>query len=181
LLGRDTDLAESGLQQFKRSATLRRRKQAAPVTEEKKTWLDGIAPGPKDAWMIYCWILTCCVPPFLLSSCGQFSFFALLFFHALVYPIPSDFIIVLGYAHGVAYSVCPSVAHANKSPTAPHLGPLPISYASSISFHYLLASCSGFIRRQRLCHPISGPTANIRETASYPADADSGLSLLPTP
>ena len=28
------------------------------------------APGPKGPWMIYCFLLTCFVPPFLLRSCG---------------------------------------------------------------------------------------------------------------
>ncbi|KAF8753934.1 Glycosyltransferase like family 2 [Rhizoctonia solani] len=38
--------------------------------EPKGRWVDSIGPGPKDCWFIYCYILTCCVPKFLLSSCG---------------------------------------------------------------------------------------------------------------
>jgi len=81
LLGREKDNPESGLAQFKRRTTLSRRKSqthGAPSTpsDDKKNgrFFDNIAPGPKDAWMIYCWILTCCVPPFLLNTCGAFRF-----------------------------------------------------------------------------------------------------------
>jgi len=81
LLARDKDIAETGLSQFKRPGTLRRRKAAAagaggvPASSEAKSgFWDRIAPGPKDAWMIYCWILTCWIPPFLLSSCGMYHF-----------------------------------------------------------------------------------------------------------
>ncbi|KAG8752227.1 Chitin synthase, class 3 [Serendipita sp. 396] len=79
LLNRDNDIAESGLAQFKRATTLRRKKQTAAPSppESKSSFWDHIGPGPKDAWMIYCWLLTCCVPPFLLSSCGEYF---LLFF-----------------------------------------------------------------------------------------------------
>lgn len=74
LLAREEDLPESGLSIFKRGATLRRRRsQAGRVTPEngkKNGCFDNIAPGPKDAFMIYSWFLTCCVPPFLLSTCG---------------------------------------------------------------------------------------------------------------
>lgn len=77
-MGREKDIPESGLAQFKRRATLSRRKAGTPSgtpvppIEEKTSFWDSIAPGPKDAWMVYCWILTCCVPPFLLSTCGTF-------------------------------------------------------------------------------------------------------------
>ena len=73
LLAREEDLPESGLSIFKRSATLRRRRsQAGRTTPEygKNGCFDNIAPGPKDPFMIYSWCLTCCVPPFLLSTCG---------------------------------------------------------------------------------------------------------------
>lgn len=38
--------------------------------EPKGRWIDSIGPGPKDCWFIYCYIITCCVPKFLLASCG---------------------------------------------------------------------------------------------------------------
>ncbi|KZT51785.1 glycosyltransferase family 2 protein [Calocera cornea HHB12733] len=82
LLAREEDVQESGLALFKRNATTLRRKRqpqtsrvaaASPIQQEKSTkpgFWDGIAPGPKDGWMIYCWILTCFVPGPLLSACG---------------------------------------------------------------------------------------------------------------
>jgi len=79
LLARDQDVAESGLSLFKRSATIRTRASSAnavpqqPREKPKRGCWDHIGPGPKDAWMIYCWILTCCIPPFLLSTCGTSS------------------------------------------------------------------------------------------------------------
>jgi chitin synthase len=80
LLARDQDVAESGLSIFKRSATLRRNRASSATAvpqlqreKPKRDFWDHIGPGPKDAWMIYCWILTCCIPPFLLSTFGTFS------------------------------------------------------------------------------------------------------------
>ncbi|KAH7915734.1 glycosyltransferase family 2 protein [Hygrophoropsis aurantiaca] len=77
LLAREEDVHESGLALFKRGATLRRKRpqstQApAPVTVPDKSgsWLDGIGPGPKNAWFIYCYLITCCIPPFLFRICG---------------------------------------------------------------------------------------------------------------
>ncbi|KAI0082135.1 hypothetical protein K474DRAFT_1703153 [Panus rudis PR-1116 ss-1] len=71
LLGREEDVHESGLALFKRG-TLRRKKTASSSAEPKakKGCLDNIGPGPKDAWFIYCYILTCFVPPVLLRTCG---------------------------------------------------------------------------------------------------------------
>ncbi|KDQ62928.1 glycosyltransferase family 2 protein [Jaapia argillacea MUCL 33604] len=73
LLGREEDVHESGLALFKRS-TLRRRKSAPvappPQPTKKKGCFDNIGPGPKDGWFIYCYLLTCCIPPFLLSLFG---------------------------------------------------------------------------------------------------------------
>ncbi|CEL54318.1 chitin synthase [Rhizoctonia solani AG-1 IB] len=79
LLGRDEEAGEGGL--FKRHGnTLKRRvvnAQGSPTPnkdelpeEPKGSWVDRIGPGPKDCWFMYCYILTCCVPKFLLSSCG---------------------------------------------------------------------------------------------------------------
>ena len=81
LLARDQDVAESGLSIFKRGATLRRRTSSAATAVPQQPQLqkpqrgfwDHIGPGPKDAWMIYCWIITCCIPPFLLSTFGTSS------------------------------------------------------------------------------------------------------------
>lgn len=79
LLARDQDVAESGLSIFRRG-TLRRRPSSANAVPQqqqrekpKRGFWDRIGPGPKDGWMIYCWILTCCIPPFLLSTFGTSS------------------------------------------------------------------------------------------------------------
>lgn len=79
LLARDQDVAESGLSVFKRGPTFRRRPSSANTVPQhqrekpKRGFWDHIGPGPKDSWMIYCWILTCCIPPFLLSTFGTSS------------------------------------------------------------------------------------------------------------
>ncbi|KAG9222182.1 hypothetical protein CCMSSC00406_0009005 [Pleurotus cornucopiae] len=72
LLGREEDVHESGLALFKRNTLRRKRPQSAgeSTPEPRRSCFDNIAPGPKGPWMIYCWLLTCCVPPFLLRSCG---------------------------------------------------------------------------------------------------------------
>ncbi|OCF78226.1 chitin synthase [Kwoniella mangroviensis CBS 8886] len=89
LLARDTDETDhqSGLNIFKRGATIRRRaSQATPrqpptgaqsnragagsnrEPEENLGCLGNFAPGPKDAWMVYCYLLTCLVPGFVLRN-----------------------------------------------------------------------------------------------------------------
>ncbi|WWC59904.1 uncharacterized protein I303_102466 [Kwoniella dejecticola CBS 10117] len=90
LLARDTDEIDhqSGLNLFKRGATIRRRaSQATPrqppsgaqsnragagtanrESEEKLGCLGNFAPGPKDAWMVYCYLLTFLVPGFVLRN-----------------------------------------------------------------------------------------------------------------
>ena len=94
LLAREpTDSQESGLNIFKRGATLRRkssqnvtgRAAAGPpngattgsgagrsatnyTKQEKLGCLGDFAPGPKDAWMVYCYLLTVCVPGFVLRG-----------------------------------------------------------------------------------------------------------------
>jgi chitin synthase len=86
LLARDADDSthESGLNLFKRGATIRRKaSQAAPRqapnatqtnrinvpgSHEKIGCLGNFAPGPKDAWMVYCYLLTICVPGFVLRG-----------------------------------------------------------------------------------------------------------------
>ncbi|KAF9236857.1 glycosyltransferase family 2 protein [Melanogaster broomeanus] len=78
LLAREQDVQESGLALFKRGATLRRKRpqstqSAAPLTVpdgHSRSCLDGMGPGPKDCWFIYCYLLTCCIPPFLFRACG---------------------------------------------------------------------------------------------------------------
>src|SRR5258708_28737921 len=84
LLARDEDVQESGLMLFKKSAnTLRRKRpsatgatpsnQAGPGADLPTSSggiFKNIAPGPIGAWMVYCWLLTCCIPPFLLRQCG---------------------------------------------------------------------------------------------------------------
>ncbi|WVF67038.1 hypothetical protein IAT40_001781 [Kwoniella sp. CBS 6097] len=89
LLARETDEVDhqSGLNIFKRGATIRRRaSQATPrqpptgaqsnragagtnkESEEKLGCLGNFAPGPKDAWMVYCYLLTFLVPGFVLRN-----------------------------------------------------------------------------------------------------------------
>ena len=89
LLARESDDVDqqSGLNIFKRSTTLRRKaSQAAPRQatnapqtnragtgavrdhEEKVGCLGNFAPGPKDAWMVYCFLLTCWVPGLVLRG-----------------------------------------------------------------------------------------------------------------
>jgi chitin synthase len=79
LLAREQDVQESGLALFKRGATLRRKKtqEENPMSPNAPTGPDAgkrgifrnIAPGPIDAWMIYCWLLTIWIPPFVLRAC----------------------------------------------------------------------------------------------------------------
>ena len=86
LLGREEDVQEPKSNLFSRGgATLRRKRHpnAAPPTASnaagpgadptttKRGIFKNIAPGPVDAWMVYCWFITICIPPFLLRSCGQ--------------------------------------------------------------------------------------------------------------
>ncbi|KAI9569429.1 glycosyltransferase family 2 protein [Boletus coccyginus] len=79
LLGREQDMQESGLALFKRGATLRRKRpqsgaSTAPLTVPDGTsrkCLDGIGPGPKDCWFIYCYLITCWIPPFVLRAFGM--------------------------------------------------------------------------------------------------------------
>lgn len=92
LLGREENVEEPKSHLFSRGgATLRRKKHpttggptpsnaagpGADTTPVKRGIFKNIAPGPVDAWMVYCWLLTVCIPPFLLRSCGQsiFSYF----------------------------------------------------------------------------------------------------------
>lgn len=78
LLGRDEEIGEAGL--FRRTGNTLRRKQPqqGPPTpnvddtqvKSKRGCFDNIGPGPKDGWFIYCYLITACVPRFLLASCG---------------------------------------------------------------------------------------------------------------
>lgn len=84
LLAREEDVQEMRPNMFARGATLRRKRHAPSVnatatnaagpggTTPRKTGLfKNIAPGPVDAWMVYCWFLTICIPPFLLRASGE--------------------------------------------------------------------------------------------------------------
>lgn len=87
LLARDEDVQETRINMFARGATLRRKRHAPSVsatatnaagpggasTPPKTGLFKNIAPGPVDVWMIYCWFLTICIPPFLLRVCGECS------------------------------------------------------------------------------------------------------------
>ncbi|QRV80228.1 chitin synthase [Ceratobasidium sp. AG-Ba] len=80
LLGRDEELGDAGL--FKRTNNTLRRKHAPSAQggptpnmddaseKTKRGCFENIGPGPKDCWFIYCYIITACVPRFLLTSCG---------------------------------------------------------------------------------------------------------------
>lgn len=82
-----TDSAqESGLNFLKRGATLRRKSSTKSAQagygsgssrsatksyskqDEKVGCLGNFAPGPKNAWMVYCYLLTICIPGFVLSA-----------------------------------------------------------------------------------------------------------------
>ncbi|RDB19306.1 Chitin synthase 3 [Hypsizygus marmoreus] len=76
LLGREQDQHESGLALFKRGTTLRRKRPqpattgAVPLPEAPKKRGCYTGPGPGGPWMTYCLIVTCCIPPFLMKTCG---------------------------------------------------------------------------------------------------------------
>ncbi|OCB87088.1 glycosyltransferase family 2 protein [Sanghuangporus baumii] len=78
LLAREQDIPESGLALFKRGATLRRNKSRQTINSDPDGHSDKRrcctclpeVPGPVDAWMIYCLILTICIPGFLLKVFG---------------------------------------------------------------------------------------------------------------
>jgi chitin synthase len=100
LLARDEDVHESGLALFKRGGATLRRKRIIPtgptpsnsagpgtdLTPPKRGLFKNIAPGPVDAWMIYCWFLTICIPPFLLQSCGEYPTLPDIFFMSSDFP-----------------------------------------------------------------------------------------------
>ena len=73
LLGREEDVHESGLALFKRGTTRRKRPAPADVDQppSRRGGCLGHIPGPHDGWVTYCYLLTICVPPFLLRSCGE--------------------------------------------------------------------------------------------------------------
>lgn len=72
LLGREEDVHESGLTLFKRGTTRRKRPAPAEADEppSRRGGCLGHIPGPHNSWVTYCYLLTICVPPFLLRSCG---------------------------------------------------------------------------------------------------------------
>ena len=75
LLARDEDVHESGLALFKRGTTLRKKRAPAPEPEpetpQKRRGCFSNIPGPHDPWIMYCYVITACVPSFLLRPCGQ--------------------------------------------------------------------------------------------------------------
>ncbi|KAI0257240.1 chitin synthase-domain-containing protein [Lactifluus subvellereus] len=73
LLGREEDVHESGLALFRRGTTLRRKRQPPTDASEqpkRRRGCLGNIPGPHDGWVTYCYLITVCVPPFFLRSCG---------------------------------------------------------------------------------------------------------------
>lgn len=76
LLAREEDVHDSSLTQLRRGSTRRRRSspsKGAPDSNSSCGCLGDIGPGPKDAWFIYCYIITIWAPSFLLSACGTSS------------------------------------------------------------------------------------------------------------
>lgn len=74
LLGREEDVHESGLALFKRGTLRRKKPQSAasggqPPPQKKGGCWKG--PGPSGPWMLYCYFLTICIPPFLMRKCGM--------------------------------------------------------------------------------------------------------------
>ncbi|KAF9651932.1 glycosyltransferase family 2 protein [Thelephora ganbajun] len=75
ILARDEDVHESGLALFKRGPVRRKSSTGGsrvnPEPPKKdRSCLDSIGPGPKNWWFLYCFAITCCVPPALLRACG---------------------------------------------------------------------------------------------------------------
>ncbi|KAG8925177.1 Chitin synthase, class 3 [Tulasnella sp. 417] len=63
------DAPASGLARFKSRKTLRRKEKSDGGEGGKKRWFSSI-PGPQDGWVIYCYVITACLPPPLLSVFG---------------------------------------------------------------------------------------------------------------
>lgn len=75
LLAREEDVHESGLSQFKRGTTLRRKRSSPqrPASDDAACGcLGNIGPGPKNAWFIYCYIITIWAPAWLLNLFGTY-------------------------------------------------------------------------------------------------------------
>ncbi|KAJ7056919.1 glycosyltransferase family 2 protein, partial [Mycena amicta] len=78
LLAREEDVHESGLALFKRGATLRRKRSSAaaplnpatPPPKQRTGCLGDYAPGPKGPWMLYCYLITACIPTPFMRTCG---------------------------------------------------------------------------------------------------------------
>ncbi|KAJ6513164.1 glycosyltransferase family 2 protein [Mycena sanguinolenta] len=78
ILGRDqdSDVHESGLAIFERAATLRRKRRSletaplSPTKPHRSGCLGDYAPGPKGAWMLYCYLLTFWIPVAAMRVCG---------------------------------------------------------------------------------------------------------------
>ncbi|KAG8904836.1 Chitin synthase, class 3 [Tulasnella sp. 403] len=74
LLAREEDSQDSPMSLFKRGTTLRRKRDApSPVESEHPKQSRGCfksIPGPHDPWVFYCYAITACFPPMLLSLVG---------------------------------------------------------------------------------------------------------------
>ncbi|KAG8946226.1 Chitin synthase, class 3 [Tulasnella sp. 424] len=63
------DAAPTGLARFKSRKTLRRKEKSETPEGGKKRFFSSI-PGPVDAWVMYCYVITACLPGALLSVFG---------------------------------------------------------------------------------------------------------------
>ena len=75
ILARDEDVHESGLALFKRGPVRRKsstlNSRINPETPKKDhSWMNSLGPGPKNWWFLYCFAITCCIPPALLRAFG---------------------------------------------------------------------------------------------------------------
>lgn len=75
ILARDEDVHESGLALFKRGpvrqkSSTRGSRINPELPKKDHSWLNSLGPGPKNCWFLYCFAITCCIPPALLRACG---------------------------------------------------------------------------------------------------------------
>lgn len=78
ILGREEDRQlETAINVLKRGVSIRRHQPDSGAKDKTEVPRDlgefkpsSLAPGPVDAWMIYAFTITCCIPPGLMSMCG---------------------------------------------------------------------------------------------------------------
>lgn len=78
ILGREEDKVESGIHFLRRGVSMRRTAPGNPDlaktphegAAKEDGYFDNIAPGPVGPWMIYCWLLTICIPGACLKVVG---------------------------------------------------------------------------------------------------------------